>query len=184
MANKEQKKTDIFNIETEIEGNLRLMKKKKRYLAFFITIIFIIGVIVLFYNNLSKNKDFASFIFLIIMIMLLAIMGYFFYKIRKWALEKNIKTMEKMQERFKSGKKYSRRKAKLVSALLISSFLIFGLCIVGIGVYSIFNQIGTTTIAADIRIILFGAGVSVIGIYALILYIRNRNLLNNPKYYY
>ena len=184
MANKEPKKRDISNIETQIEGNLRLMKTQKKYLAFFITIVFIISIMVLFYNNLSDNKDSASFIVFIIMIMLLATGGYFFYKIRKWVLEKNIKTIEKMQERLKSGKKYSRKEAKLVSALLIGLFLVFGLSILGIGVYSIFNQIGITTIAEDIKIILFGAGITAIGIYALILYIRNRHLLNNPKYYY
>ena len=184
MANKEPKKRDIFNIETQIEGNLKSMKTKKKYLAFFITIVIIISIMVLFYNNLSDNKDSASFIVFIIMIMLLVIMGYFLYKIRKGALEKNIKTIEKMQERLKSGKKYSRRKAKLVSALLIGLFLIFGLAILGIGVYSIFNQIGTTTIVGDIKIILFGAGITALGVYALILYIRNRHLLNNPKYYY
>lgn len=184
MANRKSKRKDISKIETQIESNLRLMRAQRKYLIYFITIAFIIAIIVLFYNNFSNDGASSSFFIFIIMIILLVIMGYLFFKIRKLALEKNIRTIEKMQERLKSGEKFSKRKAKLVSALLIWSFLIFGVSILWIGIYAMLNQPGKTTMVGAVKITLFGAGITAIGVYALILYIRNRHLLNNPKYYY
>ncbi len=145
------------------------MRAQRKYLIYFIIIAFIIAVIVLFYNNFSDDRTSSSFIVFIIMIILLVIMGYFLYKIRKWALEKNIRTIEKMQERLKNGENFSKRKAKLVSVLLTGSFLIFGVAILGIGVYAMFNQPGKTTMAGAVKITLFGAGITAIGVYALIL---------------
>ncbi len=184
MVNKKSKEANISSIKQQVETNLKLMKAQKKYLAFFITIAFIMAIIVLSYNKFSDTKTSSSFIVFIIFILALVIMGYFWYKIRKWALEKNIKTIEKMQEKLKTGKKFSKRKAKLVSALLISSFLIFGLAILGIGIHAMFNQPGKTTMAGAVKIALFGTGITALGVYALILYIRNRHLLNNQKYYY
>lgn len=184
MVNKKSKKADISSIKSQVESNSKLMKAQRKYLTYFITFTFIVAIIVLFYNNFSDSRTSPSFIVFIIMIILLVIMGYFLYKIRKWALEKNIRTIEKMQERLKSGEKFSKRKAKLVSALLISSFLIFGLAILGIGIHAMFNQPGKTTTVGAVKISLFGTGITALGVYALILYIRNHHLLNNPKYYY
>lgn len=59
-----------------------------------------------------------------------------------------------------------------------------GLVILSFGIwsyYDVFNKVGLVVSWEAFLVILLGAGITYIGVYGLIVYIRNYHLFNNPK---